>query len=209
MPKVPVFNSNHDQVGDIDLDDSVFGAEVRDHLLYAAVRYQRAKARSGSHHTKQRAEVSGGGRKPWRQKGTGRARQGSTRSPHWKGGGVVFGPRVRSHAFKLNKKVRALALVSALSRRVAENACVVVDDFTLTETKTKRVVEFMERFAIADMTLVTGSVDSSVDLAARNLKSVTVLPTDGINVYDVLRRRNLVLTRQAVEGLTTRLGRGA
>src|SRR5690242_6026196 len=124
--KIDIFNLSHETVGSVDLDDAVFGCEVREHLLYAAVRYQRAKARAGTHKAKERAEVRGGGRKPWRQKGTGRARQGHTRSPQWRGGGVVFGPRVRSHAFKLNKKVRALALKSAISRRVQENALFVL-----------------------------------------------------------------------------------
>ena len=118
MPTVDVFNVQHDKVGEVELPDSVFGVEVREHLLYAAVRYQRAKARAGTHKVKSRSEVRGGGKKPWRQKGTGRARQGTTRAPQWRGGGVVFGPTVRSHAFKLNKKVRRAALKSALSRRV-------------------------------------------------------------------------------------------
>jgi large subunit ribosomal protein L4 len=208
MPKVPLYNQNREQLGEIELSEPVFAAEVREHLLYAAVRYQRNKARAGTHSTKQRAEVSGGGRKPWKQKGTGRARQGSTRAPNWRGGGAVFGPRPRSHAFKLNKKVRQAALCSALSRRIAENAVVVLDEFTLAELKTKRVLEFMEKFALADMTLVLGAADARVAKAAGNLKTVTVLPTEGVNVYDVLLRRNLVLTRQAVEGLTRRLGGG-
>lgn len=208
MPKLPVYNQNRDQVGEIDLSDAVFAADVRDHLLYAAVRYQRSRSQAGTHSTKQRAEVSGGGRKPWRQKGTGRARQGSIRAPHWKGGGVVFGPRTRSHAVKMNKKMRALALVSALSRRASESKIVVVEDFSLDEIKTRRVVEFMERFELPDMLLVSVS-DEKLGLAARNLKAVTLLPPQGVNVYDVLRRRNLVITRQAVVELTQRLGQGA
>jgi large subunit ribosomal protein L4 len=205
MPKLPVYNQDRKKVGDIELADAVFGAQVREHLLYAAVRYQRAKARSGTHSTKQRAEVSGGGRKPWKQKGTGRARQGSTRSPQWRGGGVVFGPRPRSHAFKLNKQVRRLALCSALSRRVAENQLFVVEDFQLAEMKTKLVGEFMAKFKLADMTLVLPAKDDRVAVAARNLKTVTVLPSVGLNVYDVLRHGSVVVTRQAVEALTQRL----
>ncbi|MEQ1501386.1 MAG: 50S ribosomal protein L4 [Myxococcota bacterium] len=202
--KIDVFNTNHDKVGDFDLDDAVFGAEVKDHLLYAVVRYQRAKARAGTHKTKQRAEVRGGGRKPWRQKGTGRARQGSTRAPHWKGGGVVFGPVVRSHAFKLNKKVRQIALRSALSRRIQENAVVILDAFELDAPKTKQVAAFMSRFEMADMLLVAPRNDT-LERSARNLQSVTLLPPEGLNVYDVLRRRHLVLTRAAVDAVTTRL----
>lgn len=209
MPKLPIYNQNREKVGDIELAEAVFGTTVREHLLYAAVRFQRAKARSGTHSTKQRAEVSGGGRKPWKQKGTGRARQGSTRSPQWRGGGVVFGPRPRSHAFKLNKRVRRLALCSALSRRVAENALVVVDDFQLAEMKTRLVGDFMTRFELKNMTLVLSTADERVSRAARNLKSVTVLPSIGLNVYDVLRHGTVVVTRQAIDTLTQRLAEGA
>lgn len=202
--KIDLYNPNHEKVGQIDLADAVFGAEVKEHLLYAAVRYQRNGARQGSHKVKQRAEVRGGGRKPWRQKGTGRARQGSTRSPQWKGGGVVHGPHVRSHAFKLNKKVRQLALTSALSRRVQENAVVVLDAFELAEFKTRQVVDFMTRFGLADA-LIVAARDEKLERSARNLPTVTMLPPEGLNVYDVLRRRNLVITRAAVDAVTARL----
>ena len=202
--KIDVFDTNRQKVGDLDLDEAVFGAEVKEHLLYSVVRYQRAAARAGTHKAKERAEVSGGGKKPWRQKGTGRARQGSSRSPHWRGGGVVFGPRVRSHAFKLNKKVRQLALKSALSRRAQENALVVLDGFELAAPKTRQVAEFMERFQLADMVLVAARSDN-LEKSARNLSTVTLLPPEGLNVYDVLRRRNLVLTRDAIAAVTDRL----
>jgi large subunit ribosomal protein L4 len=205
--KIDVYNLSHDKVGSVELDDAVFGTEVKEHLLYAAVRYQRAKARAGTHKAKERAEVRGGGRKPWRQKGTGRARQGHTRSPQWRGGGVVFGPRVRSHAFKLNKKVRALALKSALSRRAQENALVVLDGFELAEPKTRQVADFMKRFELADILLVAPR-NETLEKSARNLASVTLLPPEGLNVYDVLRRRTLVLTQAAVEAVTTRLSAG-
>src|SRR5688572_12786240 len=133
MPKIDIYNPDKKKVGELELADAVFGTEIREHLLYAAVRYQRAKARAGTHQSKRRSDVRGGGRKPWKQKGTGRARQGSTRSPQWRGGGTVFGPVVRSHATKLNKQVRAAALRSALTRRVQEGALVVLDDFALPE----------------------------------------------------------------------------
>ena len=204
MATIDVYNPNRDKVGEIELDDAVFGAEVREHLLYAAVRYQRAKARSGNHKAKERAEVRGGGRKPWRQKGTGRARQGSIRSPQWRGGGVVFGPRVRSHGFKLNKKVLRSALVSALSRRVAESSVVVLEDWQLEGIRTRHVVDFMRRFELSDMLLVA-SRDETLERSARNLKSVTMLPPEGLNVYDVLHRNNLVMTRAAVDAVTARL----
>ena len=204
MATVDVYSSSREKVGELALEDAVFGAEVKEHLLYAAVRYQRAKARAGTHKVKERAEVSGGGRKPWRQKGTGRARQGSTRSPQWRGGGVVFGPRVRSHAFKLNKKVRRQALISALSRRVEDQALVVLEDWELAEIKTRHVADFMGRFELVDMLLVAER-DEKLTRSARNISSVTVLAPEGINVYDVLKRRNLVMTRAAVDAVTARL----
>jgi large subunit ribosomal protein L4 len=201
MPKVDIYNPGREKVGEIELADAVFGAEVREHLLYAAVRYQRAKARAGTHKSKQRADVRGGGRKPWRQKGTGRARQGSTRSPQWRGGGTVFGPVVRSHAMKLNKQVRQAALRSALSRRVEEHAVVILDDFALPEMKTRQVTDFMKRFDLTDMLLVA-TADENLARSTRNLGSVTVVPPEGVN--DVLLRKTLVLTRSAVEAVTTR-----
>jgi large subunit ribosomal protein L4 len=209
MPKIDIYNPDKKKVGEIELADAVFGTEVREHLLYAAVRYQRAKARAGTHKSKQRSDVRGGGRKPWRQKGTGRARQGSIRSPQWRGGGTVFGPVVRSHAMKLNKQVRSAALCSALSRRVAEKAVLVLDDLVLPEIKTRQITEFMKRFELGDMLLVTtsgGPADTNLERSARNLGSVTLIRPEGVNVYDVLLHKNLVLTRSAVEHLTARLG---
>jgi large subunit ribosomal protein L4 len=205
MPTVDVYNQNREKVGTADLPDAVFGAEVKEHLLYAAVRYQRAAARQGTHKAKERAEVRGGGKKPWRQKGTGRARQGSTRSPQWRGGGVVFGPRVRSHAHKLNKKVRKAALCSALSRRCEESRVVVLDELSFEQPKTRQVVDLMQRFELGDMLLVA-TADDNVVKSARNLSSVTVLPPEGVNVYDVLKRSVVVVTKDAAEALGQRLG---
>jgi len=207
MPTVDVYNQNRDKVADLELDEQVFGAEVREHLLYAAVRYQMAKRRQGTHKTKQRAEVRGGGHKPWRQKGTGRARHGTSRSPIWRGGGVVFGPQPRSHAHKMNKRSRRAALVSALSRRVEEDALVVLDELGFPEIKTKQVVEFLDKFELTDALVVLAEQDRKVSLSARNLRGVTVLPAEGLNVYDVLHRTNLVMTQGAVEAVTARLGR--
>jgi large subunit ribosomal protein L4 len=204
MPKIDIHNAGGKKVGTLDLEESVFGAEVREHLLYAAVRFQRAKARAGTHQSKRRSDVRGGGRKPWKQKGTGRARQGSTRAPHWSGGGTVFGPLVRSHATKLNKQVRAAALRGALSKRVGEKAVLVLDDFALSEIKTRQVTDFMKRFELADMLLVT-TPDPNLEKSARNLGGVTVIAPEGVNVYDVLLRKNLVLTRAAVDTITARL----
>ena len=208
MATVDVYNMDKKQVGSIELSDAVFGCEVREHLLYAAVRYQRAKARAGTHKVKERAEVQGGGRKPWKQKGTGRARQGTIRAPQWRGGGVVFGPRVRSHAHKMNKKVRRQALCSALSRRAEENVLAVLDTMTMDEAKTKNMVAFMKRFELSDMLLVTAESDTNIERSASNLPNVTVLPSAGVNVYDVLLRSNLVMTRAAVDALTARLEAG-
>jgi large subunit ribosomal protein L4 len=165
-----------------------------------------AKRRQGTHKVKERAEVRGGGKKPYKQKGTGRARQGTTRAPQWRGGGVVFGPRPRSHEFKLNKKVRRSALCSALSKRALDNAITVIDEIALAEAKTKQVVDLLARFELGDTLIVLGSDNKNLALSARNLPNVTVLSAEGVNVYDVLLRSNLVLTRDAVSALTTRLG---
>lgn len=205
--KIDVYNISREKVGDLDLDSTVFGAEIKEHLLYTVVRYQRSKARAGTHKAKQRSEVRGGGRKPWRQKGTGRARQGHSRSPHWRGGGAVFGPVVRSHAFKINKKIRQMALMSALSRRMADNALFVLDGFQLASPKTKEVTGFMERFQLQDMVLVAQN-DENLTKSARNLQSVTLLPPEGLNVYDVLKRQNLVFTKAAVDAVVSRLRAG-
>jgi len=205
MPTIDVYNSEREKVSSLELDEGIFGAEVKEHLLYAAVRWQRARAQAGTHKVKERAEVRGGGKKPWRQKGTGRARQGSIRSPQWRGGGVVHGPKVRSHAFKLNKQVRRAALCSALSRRVAENGLVVLDGLELPEIKTRRIVDFMKRFELDEMLLVLDAADEKVMLSARNLPKVKVLLAEGLNVYDVLDHRNVVATQGAVAAITDRL----
>ena len=209
MPTVNVYNIAKKKVGTVDLDDAVFGAPVREHLFYAMVRYQRNKARSGNHATKGRAQVSGGGKKPWRQKGTGRARQGSSRSPHWAGGGVVHGPIPRSHAHELPKKARRAALASALSRRCAEEAITIFDAFELEGIKTKNFVAVMKTFAIDDLLLVLPEANDSVSRSARNIPGVTVLPVAGLNVLDILRHKNLALTKDAVERITARFKKNA
>ena len=206
MTTIDVYNTQREKVSQIDLDDAIFGGEVKEHLLYAVVRYQMAARRQGTHKTKGRSEVAGGGRKPWKQKGTGRARQGSIRSPQWRGGGTIFGPVPRDHSFKLNKKVRAAALRSALARRAQEGALVVLDKFEVAEPKTRVVVDFLERFELSDALFVLPVQDEKFSLSARNIPTVTVLPTEGLNVYDVLRRKNLVLTKGALEAVTQRLG---
>lgn len=205
MASVNVFNASNNKVGEVSLDDAVFGAEVKEHLLHSVVRYQMAKRRQGTHRVKGRSEISGGGRKPFRQKGTGRARQGTTRAAQMRGGGIVFGPKPRSHAFKLNKKVRRAALCSALSKRVAEGKLTVIDDLALPEAKTKQVVDMMRAFDFTDMLVVCASDSENTFLSARNIASVTVVPPEGVNVYDVLRRGNLVISKDALEAVTSRL----
>lgn len=207
MPSVDLYNTDRDKVGTFDLDDTVFGVEVRPHLFYTVVRYQLAKRRAGTHATKTRAQVSGGGKKPFRQKGTGRARQGTTRAPHWRGGGVVFGPHPRSHAHEVPKKVRAAALRSALSKRVQDEAVTVFDGFSLPQVKTREFAKVMQTFEFEDLLLVLPEKDEAVLRSARNIPGVTVLPVEGLNVYDVLKHKNLALTRDAVEGVVRRLGR--
>ena len=206
MPVVDLYNSAREKIGTVDLDDSVFAAEVKEHLFHMVVRHQLAARRQGTHATKRRAEVAGGGRKPWKQKGTGRARAGSTRAPHWRGGGVVFGPQPRSHAFKLNKKVRRAALRSALSRRLGENALVVLDGVALPEVKTRHFAQFMKNFAFESLLVVVPSEDTTVCRVARNIPGVTVLPVAGLNVYDVLRHRNIAVTAPAIAPIVARLG---
>lgn len=206
MPTVDVYNQEREKVADIELDDRIFGSEVNENLMFAMVRYQLAKRRQGTHKAKERSDVRGGGAKPYRQKGTGRARQGTIRAPQWRGGGIVHGPRPRSHAFKLNKKVRRAALRSALSRRVEEDAVVVIEDLKLPEIKTKQVVELLKRFELDDALLVLAEKDDIVVRSARNLRELTVLPPEGVNVYDILSRKSLVLTQGAVQALTKRLG---
>jgi large subunit ribosomal protein L4 len=205
MAKVDVYNLAKEKVGTADLSDAVFGVEVKEHLFHLVVRAQLAARRQGTHATKQRAMVAGGGKKPWRQKGTGRARQGSTRAPHWRGGGSVFGPQPRSHAFQLNKKVRRAALKSALSRRTGESALVVLDQFNLPEAKTRHFRSFMKTFGFESLLVVLPTADDAVSLAARNIPGVTVLPVEGLNVYDVLRHKNVALAQDAIGAIVTRL----
>lgn len=206
MPTLDVHNMNNEKVGSIDLADAVFGAEVKEHLFYTVVRQQMANRRQGTHKVKSRTEVSGGGKKPFKQKGTGRARAGTTRAVHWRGGGVVHGPTPRDHGHKVNKKVRRAALRSALSRRVEENAFTVLDNFELSEIKTKAVRNVVETFGFEDMLLIIDQDNDTVSKSARNLPNVKVLPVAGLNVYDILDHKNVAATQAAVQGITARLG---
>jgi large subunit ribosomal protein L4 len=195
------------KAGSVELDASVFEAPVRTHLLHAEVRRQLADRQRGTHSSKNRAGVSGGGSKPWRQKGTGRARQGTNRAPQWAGGGAVFGPVPRSHAHALPKKVRSAALRAALSLRLQESKLTVVDQLELQEYKTRRVLEILEGLGLGGGSVLIVSAERSPHLerSSRNLPGVSVLPVAGLNVYDVLRHDSLLLTREAVQGVQERL----
>ncbi|ASS89812.1 MAG: 50S ribosomal protein L4 [Bacillaceae bacterium] len=207
MPKVTLYNQNGSAVGEIELNDSVFGIEPNKHVLFEAVIMQRASQRQGTHKVKNRSEVSGGGRKPWRQKGTGRARQGSIRSPQWRGGGTVFGPTPRTYAYKLPKKVRRLAIKSALSSKVQENNIVVLEDLVLEAPKTKEMAGILKGLSVDRKALiVTGDENENVILSARNIPGVTVVTANGINVLDVLSHDKLVITKAAVEKVEEVLG---
>jgi len=192
--------------GEIDVADAIFGLPARPDILARMVNWQLAKRRAGTHDTKEIGEISGGGRKPWNQKGSGRARQGSTRSPQWRKGAVIFGPTPRSHAHDLPKKVRKLALKTALSTKRAEGKLVVVDAAKLAEGKTKELAKSFAQLGFHSALVIDGpAVDAEFARAARNLREIDVLPQQGANVYDILRRDVLVLTRAAVEQLEKRL----
>ena len=201
MANVSVYNIEGKEVGSIELNDAVFGVEVNEHLVHMAVVNQLANNRQGTQSAKTRSEVSGGGRKPWRQKGTGHARQGSTRSPQWTGGGVVFAPKPRDYSFKMNKKEKRIALLSALSSKVADNKIVVLDAFNLDEVKTKKFAEVMSNLKVDRALVVIEGENKNVVLSGRNIPTVKVSATNEINTYDVLKYETLVVTKAAVEKL--------
>ncbi|CAN2255488.1 MULTISPECIES: 50S ribosomal protein L4 [Bacillus] len=200
MPKVALYNQNGSTAGDIELNASVFGIEPNESVVFDAILMQRASLRQGSHKVKNRSEVRGGGRKPWRQKGTGRARQGSIRSPQWRGGGVVFGPTPRSYSYKLPKKVRRLAIKSVLSSKVIDNNIIVLEDLTLDTAKTKEMAAVLKGLSVEKKALiVTADANEAVALSARNIPGVTVVEANGINVLDVVNHEKLLITKAAVE----------
>ena len=201
MANVSVYNIEGKEVGSIELNDAVFGVEVNEHLVHMAVVNQLANNRQGTQSAKTRSEVSGGGRKPWRQKGTGHARQGSTRSPQWPGGGGVFAPKTRDYSFKMNKKEKRIALLSALSSKVADNKIVVLDAFNLDEVKTKKFAEVMSNLKVDKALVVIEGENKNVVLSGRNIPTVKVSATNEINTYDVLKYETLVVTKAAVEKL--------
>ncbi|WAH37393.1 50S ribosomal protein L4 [Alicyclobacillus dauci] len=198
MPTVAVYNTAGEQVSELELNDRVFGAPVRSDLMHQVVLQYLAARRAGTHKVKNRSEVAGGGRKPWRQKGTGRARQGSTRSPQWKGGGVVFGPTPRSYAFSVPKKVRRQALYSALSSKVADGKIIVLDGLNIDEPKTKKMASVLNQFNLKKALIVDSQKKQPAFLSARNIEGVKYMDANGINVYELLRHEHLVLTKDAV-----------
>ena len=197
MANVSVYNIEGKEVGTIDLSDAVFGVEVNEHLVHMAVVSQLANKRQGTQKAKTRSEVSGGGRKPWRQKGTGHARQGSTRSPQWTGGGVVFAPTPRDYSFKLNKKEKRLALKSALTSRLQENKLIVVDELKFDEVKTTIFKQVMDNLKVEKGLVILAENDANTVLSARNLASIDTTLTSQINVYDIMKAGTIVLTKDS------------
>ena len=198
MATVSVYNMEGNEVGTIELNDAVFGVDVNEHLVHMAVVAQLANKRQGTQKAKTRSEVSGGGRKPWRQKGTGHARQGSTRAPQWTGGGVVFAPVPRDYTIRLNKKEKRLALKSALTSRVQENKLIVVDELKFDEIKTKNFVNVMNNLKADKALVVLNENDANVVMSARNIPTVKTALTNTINVFDILKYNTLILTKDAV-----------
>ncbi len=198
MAKVSVYNMEGKEVGTIELNDAVFGAKINEHLVHMAVVQHLANKRQGTQKAKTRSEVSGGGRKPWRQKGTGHARQGSIRAPQWKGGGMVFAPVPRDYSFKLNKKEKRAALKSALTDKVQGSSLIVLDELKFDEIKTKNFVNVMNNLKVSKGLVVIADNDVNVVMSARNVADVNTIPVNTINVYDIMKAKTVVLTKDAV-----------
>ncbi|HID02257.1 MAG TPA: 50S ribosomal protein L4 [Desulfobacterales bacterium] len=205
MSTVDLLNTSNEKVGQIELNADVFDLKVKEHLLHDVVRMQRAAKRAGNACTKTRVEVRGGGAKPWRQKGTGRARAGTRNSPIWRGGGVTFGPKPRDYSFKLNRKVKKQALAMAMSARLQEGNLVVVDQFTMDAIKTKDFVGIMKGFDFENCLVITETNDDNLKKSARNVNGFKIMTVDGLNVYDILLHKKLMLVKPAVENLEKRL----
>lgn len=201
MANVSVYNMEGKEVGTMDLNDAVFGVEVNEHLVHMAVVAQLANKRQGTQKAKTRSEVSGGGRKPWRQKGTGHARQGSTRAPQWTGGGVVFAPTPRDYTIRLNKKEKQLALKSALTSKVQDGSLIVVDELKFDEIKTKAFKAVMNNLQVENGLVVLADNDANTVMSARNLEKINTILTNTINVYDVMKAKKIVLTKDSVAKL--------
>lgn len=201
MANVAVYNMEGKEVDKIELNDSIFGVEINEHLVHMAVLQQLANKRQGTQKAKTRSEVRGGGRKPWRQKGTGHARQGSTRSPQWTGGGVVFAPVPRDYSFKMNKKEKRAALKSALTSRVEENKFIVVDSLTFDEIKTKNVANALKNLNVSKALVVLEDGNVNAELSAKNIAGVKTARTNTINVYDVMKYNTVIATKAAVKAI--------
>ena len=201
MANVAVYNIEGKEVGTMELNDAVFGVEVNEHLVHMAVVNQLANKRQGTQKAKTRSEVSGGGRKPWRQKGTGHARQGSTRSPQWTGGGVVFAPKPRDYSFKMNKKEKRAALKSALTAKVEENKFIVIDEIALSEIKTKSIANMLKGLDVSKALVVLEDGNVNAEISARNIADVKTAKTNTINVFDVLKYNTVVATKAAVQAI--------
>jgi len=199
MPVLNVYDIEKTKIAELELSDLVFGVEVNEHILYEVVKMQLACRRQGTASTKTRSDVRGGGRKPWRQKGTGRARAGTTRSPIWRGGGVVFGPVPRDYSYKVPKKVRKAALKSALSMKVKEGRVIILKDFPMDEIKTKRFKEVLDRFELGKTLFVLDERNTILEKSSKNIKNVKMMRSEGINVYDLLNYDDLVLLESSVE----------
>ncbi|MBF0474707.1 MAG: 50S ribosomal protein L4 [Deltaproteobacteria bacterium] len=205
MPKVSVYNLNSEKVSEVDLADNIFSVAVNPGVVHQVVTMQLANRRSGTACTKDRSEVRGGGKKPWRQKGTGRARSGTSRSPLWRGGGVTFGPKPRDFSVKVNKKVRRLALKMVLSDKLSNDALMVLDDIQLTEPKTKLFAQVMKNLSFDSVLIINDLENTNLERSSRNLHRVKVLKTDGLNVYDVLKYKKIVLLLPSIEKIEKRL----
>ena len=201
MANVAVFNMEGKEVGTLDLSDAVFGVEVKEHLVHMAVVWQLANKRQGTQKAKTRSEVSGGGRKPWRQKGTGHARQGSTRAPQWTGGGVVFAPVPRDYSFKMNKKEKRAALKSALTSKVEEKKFIVVDEIKFDEVKTKNMANMLKNLDVSKALVVLEDGNTNAEISARNIADVKTAKTNTINVYDILKYNTVIATKAAVASI--------
>ena len=199
MANVSVYNMEGNEVGKMELNDAIFGVEINEHLVHMAVVQQLANKRQGTQKAKTRSEVSGGGRKPWRQKGTGHARQGSIRAPQWTGGGVVFAPTPRDYSIKLNKKEKRAALKSVLTSKVQENKFIVLDELKLDEVKTKKFAAVLGNLNVNKALVVLNDNDTNVILSARNIPDVKTALTNTINVYDILKYNTVIVTKAAVE----------
>ena len=205
MSTVDIYNTKKEKVGEIGLNEKVFDLDVKEHVLHEVVRMQRAARRAGTASTKTRVEVRGGGSKPWRQKGTGRARAGSRRSPIWRGGGVAFGPKPRDYSFKLNRKVKKQAVAMAMSARLKEGNLIVLDKFSMERIKTKDFVGIMKVLDVENALIVVDSGNEELNKSSRNVNGYKVLPAEGLNVYDILLHHKLILVQPVIDSLEERL----